>query len=348
MKAVIVEIKGSDAAILSEDGRIYKIKNKKYVVGQEIILKNNNKYIKFAASIAASLMLFATPAWAYFTPYSYVSLDINPSFEFSVNRFDRVLNVKAVNNDGEEVIEKISIDTLKNKEINEAVKNVLVGLKNQGYIIQGKEGGVVVATSSKSQEKTDELAASLKEAVEKEVEFNSKNIDNIEENNKEKQVKVIKEEEKEAEEDVKKAEDKEDLIKTDGIKEAKEESKEIKEENKEVKKEEKENKKIKNIKVEVIEVSNKEVSEAKEHNVTPGKMNLVRKLEEKTGNNFDEATLSEWLNRPVQEIMEEIKKYDEEEKFNKKESKQEQKESKKEEKSNKESDNNSKNKNNKN
>ena len=85
MKAVIVEIKGSNAAVLSDDGLISQIKNKNYTIGQEIIIRNNN-YIKWAATIAAAVMFFVTPAWAYLTPFSYVSIDVNPSFTFSIKR----------------------------------------------------------------------------------------------------------------------------------------------------------------------------------------------------------------------------------------------------------------------
>ncbi|NYB72553.1 hypothetical protein HZF24_00200 [Sedimentibacter hydroxybenzoicus DSM 7310] len=166
MKAVVVEIKDKFVAVLSDDGCISKIKNKNYIIGQEIILKNNLKYIKIAASSAACLILFITPVWAYLTPYSYVSLDINPSFEFSINRFDRVLQVNAINDDGRDTVEHIDISKLKNKEIGEAVKNVLTELKGQGYLNNAKEDGVVVAASSKSQEKTDKLTSALKLAVE--------------------------------------------------------------------------------------------------------------------------------------------------------------------------------------
>ena len=162
MKAVIVEIKDNVAAVLSEDGRISKIRNKKYSVGQEIVLKKTNTYIKIAVSSAAAMMLFTTP-------YSYVSIDINPSFEFSINRFDRVLNVKALNYDGEKVTDEIGVAGLKNKEIKEAVKTVIVELKSQGYIDDENRVGIVVAASSKSQEKTDILAEKLKTAVEKEI-----------------------------------------------------------------------------------------------------------------------------------------------------------------------------------
>lgn len=379
MKAVIVDIKDNVAAMLSEDGRVSKVKNKNYAIGQEIVLRNKNKYLKLAASAAAALMLFATPAWAYLTPYSYVSLDVNPSFEFSINRFDRVLEVKAINDDGEAVVEKISVAELKNKEINEAVKNVLSELKTQGYIVEGKEGGVVVATSSKSKEKTDALSESLKISIEEEVKIKSdKNIEHTsneeiikaekvekpvkiesaeteEKNEKSIKIEETKEEAKEDKQEIKKQEkleekdikekikEEKDKIKEekDKIKEeTKDKTKESKEAAKEAKKAEKDIKKDGKVKVEVIEVSREDVNEAKEHNVTPGKWNLIGKLKVVYPKNqvFDEK---EWVDRSVKDIMDAIKDYEKdikkENKSDKKESKQDKKEfkqNKKEEKSN--------------
>ncbi len=342
MKAVVVEIKGSVAAVLSEDGRISKIKNRNYAIGQEITLKNNSKYIKMAVSAAAAIMLLVTPAWAYFTPYSYVSLDINPSFEFSINRFDRVLNVNAVNNDGEKVVEKIGTAELKNKEINDAVKNVLVELKDQGYIIEGKEGGVVVAASSKSQKKTDELAASLRSAIEEEVAFKGKEVKQGKESEEtisaaaEEKTKETVEPEKSSGSEVKDeqikskdVEDKKEEIETDkeiekdeekaGEQSKKEASKEIKKTGRYPK-----NK----FRVEVIEVRQDDVSKAKNNGVTPGKWNLVEKLQtsaKSAGHTFGDDEFKCWLDKPVQDIMKETKKYTKEEK---QETKQESKEDK--------------------
>lgn len=346
MKAVIVEIKGSVAAVLSEDGIVSKVRNKNYTVGQEIIIKNNSKYIKLAASAAAALILFVTPAWAYLTPYSYVSLDINPSFEFSVNRFDRVLEVRAVNGDGEKVVENIGVSELKNKGINEAVKHVLVELKEQGYINEGEEGGVIVAALSKTQEKTDKLAAELKLAIEEEVAvkvLKAEGEDKVKQSNNEKKAenKAEKEEQKvlekadepsivneQAEIEIKKEPDKsvedekikEKTKEPKEAKESKEESKEIKEAEKKALKEqvkasieEKEDKHKTNFSVKVIEVSQDEVDEAKEHNVTPGKLNLVKKLEEVYP---DTLTFNndEWYDKPVKEIMDAINGYSKTEK----------------------------------
>lgn len=370
MKAVIVEIKDSVAAVLSEDGIVSKIRNKNYSIGQEIIIKNNSKYIKLAASAAAVLMLFVTPAWAYLTPYSYVSLDINPSFEFSVNRFDRVLEVRAVNGDGEKVVENIGVSELKNKEINEAVKHVLVELKEQGYIIEGEEGGVIIAASSKTQEKTNELASSLKTSIQEEVAvkvLKAEGQDKVEQNKEKTEDKAEKEEQKivekaeqpsilneqsgtEIKEEPDKTREDEKIKESKETKEAvenKEESKEVKEESKEIKEaekkaakeekkvikeevkdakeakeEKKEDKHKSKFSVEVIEVSQDEVDEAKEYNVTPGKFNLVKKLEEVYPDTLT-FNSDEWFDKPVKEIMDAIEENSKTGKDQKKETKQE-------------------------
>lgn len=339
MKAVILEIKDSYAAALSDDGTVIKLRNKNYAVGQKIVLKNNNKFIRLAASAAALIMVFVTPAWAYLTPYSYVSLDVNPSFEFSVNRFDRVIKVTAVNDEGKDIVEEISTANLKNKEINQVVKNVLVELKEKGYIVQGQEGSVVVATSSKSKEKTDELAASLRASIEEEVkeskELKESKEDkvNIAKSNKEE--KTTRENETDVTQNSDQAKETKELNKTEKSKdteteeekdqkEEKEQDKQEKQAAKETDKEEKqaakeevkeEKKSEKKFEVEIIEVSSDEVDIAKSKGVTPGKMNLVGKLQDAALNAkvpFGEEEFLKWLDEPVQDIMKEIKKYSKE------------------------------------
>lgn len=305
MKAVIVEIKDNVAAVLSEDGRISKIRNKKYSVGQEIVLKKTNTYIKIAVSSAAAMMLFTTTAWAYFTPYSYVSIDINPSFEFSINRFDRVLNVKAMNYDGERVADGIGVSGLRNKEIKEAVKTVIVELKNQGYIDYEKRVGIVVAASSKSQEKTDMLAEKLKAAVEKEITNTS--------GNKEVPFPSSDDGSKDAPNAEEKPSKQKDIAKTEDIIN----KSDIKENDKYENKEEKARKPEKvRARVEIIEVSSSYVDTAKANGVTPGKWSMVEQLKEKAlkdGHEFGENEFKSWLDKPVKDIMKEINKYNKEE-----------------------------------
>ena len=324
MKAVVVEVKDKFVAVLSDDGCISKIRNKNYTIGQEVKLGNNFKYLRFAASAAACLVLFATPVWAYLTPYSYVSLDINPSFEFSVNRFDRVLQVKAINDDVRNTADKIDVSKLKNKEIGEAVKDVITELKGQGYLNNAGEDGIVVAASSKNQIKTDKLTTTLKLAVEEEINIKSGNekvmlaaaAPNI-------PLERAVADEK-TEEAVKPDENKKNEIKE----QSKEENKQVKEENKEkpIKENEKEeeqkseednknksekrDRKDKYFNVKVIEVSKEMIDKAKNNGVTPGKMELIEKLQLSAQSAGKSIESEQWLAKSVKDIMEKTKEYE--------------------------------------
>lgn len=46
---------------------------------------------------------------AYFTPTSVISIDINPSLEVSVNRFDRVISIEGYNDDGKALASSLHI-----------------------------------------------------------------------------------------------------------------------------------------------------------------------------------------------------------------------------------------------
>lgn len=168
MKAIVVELKNDFAVVLSEDGCISTVKDKKYKVGQSIQLNKtgahlyqlHKKICVFAASAAAASILLATGTWAYASPYAYVSLDVNPSIEYTVNRFDRVLRIKAMNEDGKELLNGTDFV---NKSISAAFSSTIEQLTNAGYLNDEAENGIVIATSSENEEKAEELAADLKE-----------------------------------------------------------------------------------------------------------------------------------------------------------------------------------------
>ena len=61
--------------------------------------------------LAACCLLCLTlyGSWLYFTPTSILSIDINPSIELSINRFDRVIDLKAFNEDGEALLQTLDV-----------------------------------------------------------------------------------------------------------------------------------------------------------------------------------------------------------------------------------------------
>ena len=61
------------------------------------------------AAAACLLVLLAGSYWLYFFPTARISIDINPSIELSVNRFDRVIGVEGWNEDGRALAETLDI-----------------------------------------------------------------------------------------------------------------------------------------------------------------------------------------------------------------------------------------------
>jgi hypothetical protein len=247
MKSVVVEIKDGFAAILSDNGCITKVVNQNYEVGQVIEMNTNKKVLnvkKLVAGAATVAILIAGAGfgtWAYASPYSYVSLDVNPSIEYTINRFDRVLSVKAVNDDGSEILKDIQLDDLENQTIESALSKTLTEIAAQGYFEGDDVGGIVIATSSENIEKSEELAKELEESVKTEIETT------LEEKG-------------------------EDTV----------------------------------VEVESISVGYDRVQEAAKLGVTPGKLNLVEKLQA-SSDNPEGIVTEEWLNKPVKEIMKAIK-----------------------------------------
>jgi hypothetical protein len=234
MRACVVEIRRHLAAVLTNEGCIIKVKNKNYAIGQVIELKERAihfsiKTAAVAASIAIVMLLGSVTAWAYYTPYTYVSLDVNPSIEYSVNRFDRVLSVQAVNNDGADILSDLDLN---NKTIDEAIRDTVEQIQSDGYFKDS--GGIVISTSGDDEQAAQDLADDLKEVAQEAVEDSDVPVE-----------------------------------------------------------------------VEAISVGRARVLEAQKLGTTPGKLNLVQKLQASTGE--ENIDLQEWLNKPVKDIMGAIK-----------------------------------------
>jgi len=162
MRAVIVELRGKYAAALSDDGCVNKLENKNYTIGQVVEYKAaKNSYSKIIIRIASAAAIIAAigiPTYAYCTPYSYVSLDFNPSIEYALNRFDRVLSYTAANEEGAQILAHLQ---LKNKNINEAIELTLYASVDEGYLTTAESGALIITASSRDDERSNRLAETL-------------------------------------------------------------------------------------------------------------------------------------------------------------------------------------------
>lgn len=66
-------------------------------------------YRRLASAVACLLLILAGGHWLYFTPTATISIDVNPSVELGINRFDRVISVSSYNEDGQKLLESVDV-----------------------------------------------------------------------------------------------------------------------------------------------------------------------------------------------------------------------------------------------
>ena len=173
MKAVILEIEGKKAVALSDDGLINGIRNKGYTVGQTIemearnMTKTTKKFTKMAASVAAALVILlgGGTAFAYNAPAAHVSMDVNPSITYTLNMFDRVIDVEMANEDAEEILDTIDWD---GEELEVVVERTIAALKDKDYLDTDNwyDDSITIGVNSDSERTEKRLVKAIKDELE--------------------------------------------------------------------------------------------------------------------------------------------------------------------------------------
>lgn len=81
---------------------------------------------------------------AYFTEAAYVDLDINPSLELTLNRFERVIGARAYNADGENLLSGLN---LRNQKVGAALNALIAATQEAGLL---RDDGLVSVTLQSS------------------------------------------------------------------------------------------------------------------------------------------------------------------------------------------------------
>ena len=173
MKAIVAEIDKKQMVVITDKGDFIKVKRQMSAgIGDEIELKPRKTYLTYRklAGMAACFLaciLLSTGVYAYYTPYSYVSVDINPSIALSLNRFERVISVNPLNEDAVSLIK--TAKNLKNQDIDEALSEIIKSASEKGYISEESENQVMVVVSAKDPKQEKELEDTVAEAAAKEL-----------------------------------------------------------------------------------------------------------------------------------------------------------------------------------
>lgn len=151
-----------------------------YVMSHQKRQKIGHKQQRMAFLVAC--LLFLIPITSYFTksptpiqPAAILSLDINPSIEFSLDEKYHILSVKAFNKDAESIIQGISME---GKPVEEAILTLFSQPEYATYL---ETGFLEVGVYSEKATVSDELNEKMNELLSKQLETTNYHCSKVDE-----------------------------------------------------------------------------------------------------------------------------------------------------------------------
>lgn len=105
------------------------------------------RYMKYAIACVCIILISLTAHRVYFTATSKISIDINPSIELSVNRFNQVISVNSYNDDGKELAKQLNVryqnydDAIQAIVKNEIIAELLADDELITFTVAGSDSG---------------------------------------------------------------------------------------------------------------------------------------------------------------------------------------------------------------
>lgn len=132
MQGVVMEIKENRCVVLKKDGTFAEIPNRNYTVGQTVTLSRSavRRSLSLAACLAV-VCLAGAGYHLYFTPASYIYLDINPSVRLDLNCFERVIDVVPLNEDAETLL---ADSTIGKGKVSDCMSAIVSVCREQNYL----------------------------------------------------------------------------------------------------------------------------------------------------------------------------------------------------------------------
>lgn len=163
---IVMQIENGKAVVVRSDGAFLSLPAKPdWVKGAIVPIRRTQPHrtlYSIAACIAVVVTLSGIGAQAYFTQTALVSVDVNPSIELGLNRFDRVISVSARNDGGAIVVEN---ESLRNQLCDTAVAELLNGESMSSFLSDSAR--VVVTVFSVNGKKQQILLDEVQQAADR-------------------------------------------------------------------------------------------------------------------------------------------------------------------------------------
>lgn len=182
MKGLVLEKQKNKVVVLTPDGRFMKVRVQGAAeVGTECEFGDADTHVwkqgKVRYVLAAAALVFMVCAvyaayslnMALTTVCAYVCIDINPSVELGINRFDTVITAECLNSDAENMLQNTSLTNMK---LDKAVEVITQKAMDSGFINSDKENDILISSSVVAERKaripTDALVSAGKKVLERE------------------------------------------------------------------------------------------------------------------------------------------------------------------------------------
>lgn len=155
VNGIVMEVSTGSVVVMTRDGEFLKVKKPSSGIspGNEITAAvlpeahaERHRFHKIRyASIAAAILILLIPILylkqAYAT-VAYVNVDINPSIEMGINKYNKVNDVYGLNEDGKKLLQKVDIN---GADIHDALDSIINAARESGYISEDGENHIEVA-----------------------------------------------------------------------------------------------------------------------------------------------------------------------------------------------------------
>ena len=132
--------------IHAEEG--VKAETRAYLNRAKARSRSPKRYLAMVAACLVFLLVGLGGYQFYFTPTTILSIDINPSVELGVNRFDQVVSVQAYNQDGQELADSLELKFL---DYQTALERLLASQSIMDRLAQGELLSITVVGEDEDQ-----------------------------------------------------------------------------------------------------------------------------------------------------------------------------------------------------
>jgi len=153
---IVLEIKDRKACIMTPSGEFAEVKilGDSPAIGSTYTgaIEQKLPLFKYIAAAACFILFITTgsTAYAYYTPVASVVVDLNPSLELKINKWNRIIKAAALNEDGEKMLDSLSI---KNKTIDDGLSMIVEEAENENFINPSNKADINVSLSIKTLDK---------------------------------------------------------------------------------------------------------------------------------------------------------------------------------------------------